>query len=153
MHSSLSTDVVDDRDLKNIKILVDGPPGVGKSTLCRKACKDWAEGLLLEEYKLVVYVPLREDGPMNASCIHDLLCFGTPSQKMDIAHGIEQREGEDVLFILDGWDELPHEKRKKNSFLSQVILGRVCRKCSVLVTSRPSASVWLRRLSIVYPHL
>jgi len=72
---------------------------------------------------------------------------------MDIAHGIEQSEGEDVLFILDGWDELPHEKRKKNSFLSQVILGRVCRKCSVLVTSRPSASVWLRRLSIVYRHV
>jgi len=45
---------------KGMRILVDGAPGVGKTTLGRKISKDWAEEKILKEYDLVMLLELRK---------------------------------------------------------------------------------------------
>ncbi|MGJ8945956.1 NACHT domain-containing protein, partial [Salmonella enterica subsp. enterica serovar Kentucky] len=42
------------------KILIEGAPGCGKSTLSQHICHQWAEGKLFQEYKQVILVQLRE---------------------------------------------------------------------------------------------
>ena len=56
-----------------------------------------------------------------------------------VAKDVLVREGKGVLFILDGYDELPNELRCE-SFLLELASGQVYPKCCVLITSRPSAT-------------
>ena len=48
-------------------ILVEGAPGVGKSTFAWKICHKWGKGKLLQQYRLVVLLRLR-DKSVHASC-------------------------------------------------------------------------------------
>ena len=41
-------------DQNGMKILIDGAPGVGKTTLSWKISKDWAAGLLFDEFNVVI---------------------------------------------------------------------------------------------------
>ena len=45
-------------DEKGLRVLLDGAPEVGKTTLCHNACKDWADGKVFTDFKLMLYVPL-----------------------------------------------------------------------------------------------
>jgi hypothetical protein len=58
--------------------------------------------------------------------------------------------GKSVLFILDGFDELPIQLRK-DSFIVELIQGTHLPACTVLVTSRPSATADL--LSVCKPQI
>lgn len=59
-------------NVKGLKVLLDGAPGVGKTTFCHSACKDWADGKIFADFKLMVYVPLRDDQVANGKQIEDL---------------------------------------------------------------------------------
>lgn len=40
-------------------LLIEGAPGIGKTRLSCHLCTKWAEGELLQQYDLVIFVPLR----------------------------------------------------------------------------------------------
>ena len=138
---------------QELKILMDGAPGVGKSTLSRKVCKDWASGKLLQHYHLVILLPLRQTSIREATSIEGLIEADNPDLKQSVVQHIQENSGEHILLILDGYDELSYKDRTQNSLFLDIIRGNKFPKCSVLVASRPYASDYLQQLQSVNRHV
>ena len=128
------------------KVLVEGDAGIGKTTLCIAVSEDWANGKLFQQFELVLLLPLRMKAVASAGSLPELLNLLHPSPRLcdSVARYLEDEEGESVLIIADGWDELGESQRQEGSFLYQFLFGHCL--ISVVVTSRPSASARLRKL-------
>ena len=130
------------------KVLLEGAPGIGKTVLSTHLCQQWAEGKLLQEYDTVFFVPLNRFAA-NASelTLRDLSrIYLSSSMCDDAAKKLEEVCGENVLFILDGWDELPAEQKSRPSFFMDIIDGTKLPKASVMITSRPTMASELHHL-------
>ena len=125
------------------KVLMEGAPGSGKSTLSFHMCCQWTEGHLFQEYELVILVRLREIA--NAKSLAELLPQRNAEMGCNIADTITASDGENVLFILDGWDELP-SKAPAYSFIIDLVKGTKLPKSFVIITSRPTSSAILHSL-------
>ena len=138
-----------------LTILMDGAPGVGKTTISRKVCIDWANGEILQEYQLVILVPLREVilAQTGHQSIADLLSADDHELKDQVLRYIQKTSGANILFIFDGFDELSSQQRNLQSLFLDMIEGSQFHRCSVLVTSRPYASGSLRRMKRVNRHV
>ena len=108
-------DILDARE-ENKVILIEGGPGMGKSTLAIKICKCWADGKLLEEYDAVILLPLRDPEIQAANNIGDLLLVENKNEREVLYDEITASEGEKVCFIFEGYDELPEQLRKAPVF-------------------------------------
>ena len=130
------------------KVLVEGDAGIGKTTLCIAVSEDWANGKLFQQFELVLLLPLRMKAVASACSLPELLTVLHPSPRLcdSVARYLEDEEGESVLIIADGWDELGESERQEGSFLYQFLFGHRFCLMSVVVTSRPSASAPLREL-------
>ena len=137
-----------------LTILMNGAPGVGKTTISRKVCIDWANGEILQKYQLVILVPLREV-IINKSVCENLvnLLQGDPELKEKIVQHLHKTYGANVFLIFDGFDELSSQQRNVQSLFLDIIKGSQFHRCSVLVTSRPYASGSLRRMKRVNRHV
>ena len=88
-------------------ILIDGAPGSGKSTLTVHICQQWGRGELFNEFTVVILVQLRDPRVQSAKSITDLLPCESRSMAEQAATEIMAVKGSGVLWILDGFDELP----------------------------------------------
>ena len=120
-------------------IFIEGAPGIGKSTCVGELCRRWDEIDGLKKYSLVILLRLREKQVQEARNIEDLCFHRSRKLRQAVAAEIEACEGRDVLFILDGFDELPESLRRQSVFV-ELIQGTYLSHCTVLVTSRPSAT-------------
>ena len=136
------------------KVLMDGAPGVGKTTLTRKACIDWAKSSMFERFDLVLLIPLREARYRKAKEFKDFFVIGDdPEIKQKAIIHVQKNHGENVLLIFDGYDELSYEQREEESLFLDIIRGDKLPECSVLVTSRPYASDHLKQLPSINRHV
>ena len=127
-------------------VVVEGAPGIGKSTFAWELCRQWPTLESLKRFSLVVLLSLREEGVQKAKNITDLLYHHDPELRKRVGDEVERREGEGVLFVFDGFDEFPAELRKK-SLVTDIISGSAyLPRATVLVTSRPSATAQLQSL-------
>ena len=128
-------------------ILVEGAPGVGKSTFAWKLCRRWGKGKLLQQYKLVVLLRLRDKTVRASKNISDLFQYRDHQVQQAVIEEIQRTGGRGVLLMFEGYDELPEEMRIENSIFLDVITGssRELPKVTILVTSRSWASEFLRR--------
>ena len=123
-------------------VLMEGAPGIGKSTLAWELCRKWEELSCMQQYSLVVLLRLREEEVQRIVNISQLFCQYESEDKKSLVEEVSKRQGSGVLFILDGFDELP-KTLQKEGFLFSLMRGRVLPASTVLVTSRPSATAEL----------
>ena len=131
-------------------VLLEGAPGCGKSTLSVYICQQWEKGQLFNQFALVILVQLQDPAIKYAKGLGDLLPCSNAKTAQLLAGIILEMKCQDVLFILDGWDELPFHLRKKSIFNSLISSNlpssNPFSRSSVIVTSRPIASSDLHRV-------
>ena len=130
------------------KVLVEGDAGIGKTTLCTSVSEDWANGKLFEEFELVFLLPLRHKKVASIGSLSELIKPLHPSASVcsSVTNYLEEKGGENVLIIADGWDELGKFEISNESFLHDLLFGEILPFASVVLTSRPSASAPLHQM-------
>ena len=128
-------------------ILIEGHAGIGKTTLLKEICIQWAEGKLLTSDKLVLLLLLRDPNVQKITNEHKLVEHFTKStSKVEQLYSyLEDKHGAGVILIIDGFDELSAELRHE-SFFRELIEKKCLPKAKIVVTSRPSASACLHRV-------
>ena len=131
-----------------LKVLVEGAPGIGKTMLAIHLCQQWAKRKLLQEYDLVLLVPLRRFSAEDSKGlkVKNLIEMYLPESKNEVACSLEKTGGRKVLIILEGWDELPPKLRDEFTLFRDIITGIKLPKASVIITSRPTLASELYRL-------
>ena len=126
-------------------ILIEGPPGIGKSVLLKEISYGWAKKQLLQTYKLVLLLCLRDPMIQQAESIDDLLQLYCEGDKRvsDIVSACSDQlfsnGGKDVTLLLDGFDELS-EELQENSLISKILKRHILPQCGLVLSSRPHAS-------------
>ena len=123
-------------------ILVEGPPGIGKSTLCWELCRQWDTLKSLKDYKIVLQLKLREKRVQNTSSLQEIFYHDDKKLSLSVVKTVFGSEGEGVLLIFDGFDEMPTSiVRDRSTLIMRLIHGNpTCLpRATRLVTSRPSA--------------
>ena len=126
------------------RVLIEGGAGIGKTTFCLSISEGWANKNLFKEFKVLLLLPLHEKRIAASSSLAELIetLQGTKNSSDSIANSIKKTNGEDVLLVADGWDELSAPE-SSGTFLHDLLFGSVLNLASIIVTSRPSHSDWL----------
>ena len=131
------------------RLLFEGRPGCGKTTMMNKVSQDWAKWKIFSSC-LLFLVHLRRFGNRSDIDLETVLC-STPvefsnEEFRELATRINSNQGKGIVFALDGLDEYsPEKKYKKTTFIHKLIKGEVFPKSIVIVASRPAASLRYRR--------
>ena len=138
---------------ESLRVVIDGPPGIGKTTLCRKLLNMWSNGTLHQQYDLVLYCPLRNSKIATATTLTDLFVCRT-DEVLIVSDWFKKRprNGKGLLIIFDGWDELSTEHRQ-SSLVASIIRREQLVKCAVIVTSRSYASSLLLDMTTISRHV
>ncbi len=123
-----------------LQFLVNGMPGVGKTTFCKQIAKEWANGEILQNYDIVLLVQLRDPQNSGAKAYGDFFYHDEERIKEEVVKHIGRRSGNGVLFIFDGFDELSKRDRNKGSLFLDIFNGKKLKESSVVIASRPYAS-------------
>ena len=125
-------------------VLIEGAPGIGKSTLCWQLCRRWA-AKLQHKWDLMVLVEIRHKAMRKAQSVYDLLVYPDDSStiRKSIAHEVQKQKGEGLLLIFDGYDELSEDQRSELSVFQQILTNQLLSRATVIVTSRPTATASL----------
>ena len=128
-------------------VLIEGEPGMGKTTYCQKVVYDWANGQETDasfpKVKLVLLLKCHDMSGNIWEAIDDQL----------LPKDIEEEERENffkyiranqsqVLLVLDGLDEAPSNLMK---IFSDLVESRELSKSHIILTSRQEGSVKIRK--------
>ena len=136
-------------------ILVEGAPGVGKTTLSWEICQRWSEGKLFRQYSLILLLRLRDHSVQTAETIKDLVLYPYKEHLEAIAQHLKYTNGKNTLILLEGLDELPQHLFTQTSIFTRLLAGQDLPNATILVTSRPSstAQLWKKWKTRITKHV
>ncbi|XP_022797502.1 protein NLRC3-like [Stylophora pistillata] len=130
-------------------VLIEGPPGMGKTTYCQKLAYDWSVGEIttepsFPEVDMFLRLTCRDMKTANIEDAIDDQLLPIDVDKKDkekFFHFIRHNQTR-ILLVLDGLDELP--KKLFEEFMP-LISGRVFPLTYVMLTARHEAGMKVRR--------
>ena len=134
-----------DRLDSGVRILVEGRPGCGKTTLMNKVSLDWANKIILKDIALLLLVPLRRFHKKQEVKLDDILrLYDTGHLCNAVGANVSNSGGQGLCVVFDGIDEYPQSSVPGN-FVLDVLAGRLLPKSVVIASSRPAAAHDIRK--------
>ena len=127
---------------EDVMTIVEGSPGIGKTTFCLKLAYDWAHGNIPSEcsfpkFEFVFLLKCRDiDGDIMEAISEQLLprdMEKSVEKLLDFMKDIHNQVERRVLIILDGLDELP---KKSRDHVDELLHRRILPFCYVLATTQ-----------------
>ena len=128
------------------RVLIEGQPGMGKTTYCHKIAYDWAKkrkgGESFPDVILVLLLKCRDINCGLWEAVDDqLLPREVNEEEKERFFKFVRNHQSKVLLVLDGLDELPSSQL---SIYKDIIQGRVLPECYLVVTARHEVGVTVR---------
>ena len=130
-------------------VLIEGTPGMGKTTYCKKIVYDWATGKQeaedgLPRFEIVLLLQCRDIKSDLWETIDDqILPVGVGEDVRERFFDYIRQNQSNVLLILDGLDDVPPSKLP---VFTEIIQGRKeLPKCHVIATAQLEAGMKVRR--------
>ena len=140
------------------RILIEGAPGIGKTVLAKEIAFSWATTQILTEIKIVFLLYLRDPHLQSIETTKQLVEYMSmgcldDEQITTLNKHLINTEGLQLCIVMDGFDEFPTSSQN-NSFIVDIINGKILTEAIVVITSRPTATVSLhdrvdRRIDIL----
>ena len=128
-------------------VLVSGTPGIGKSTLSLTIARNY-QSYTNNSYLLAILIRLREKRSEIVKSKNDLYIDFEKHDMKRIKQCIDETDGEGVLWIFDGFDELPLEQQENlESIYHQLFKKKILYDSTVIVTARDSVLTNLHQYS------
>ena len=132
-------------------VLVEGNPGIGKTTFCLKIARDWAKKLVPLKFHFPMFhmlfllkcCDIHKDTKDIVQAIDEQLLYDDMKSKKSFFNYIRNETNQNkILLILDGLDELPEESEE---VLDRLFRRKVFSRCFILATSREEKGIDVRR--------
>ena len=136
---------------EDVMTIVEGSPGIGKTTFCLKLAYDWAHGNI--PFEFVFLLKCRDiDGDIMESISEQLLPRDMEKSVEKLLHLMKDIRNQErlMLIILDGLDELPEKSRHH---VDELLQRRILAFCYVLATTRQERGIEVRKSAVFDIHL
>ena len=133
------------------KVLIEGNPGIGKTTYCNKVAYDWAINIENEkdcfpEFEMLLLLKCRDveiESDLWGAIDDQLLPAEIHRNEREKFFEFIRQNQSKVLLILDGLDELPSSKLPE---FTDIIRGKMLPVCNLVVTARHEAGIPMRKV-------
>ena len=128
-------------------VLVEGSPGIGKSTFCLKLAHDWANGERSRNFPIFKLVFLLKCRDMKGDIVEDIFEQLLPEDLKEKTKEVlvnflgDFNNQKQILIILDGLDELPEKLEDR---VNKVLGRKKLSFCYVLATTRQEKGIHTR---------
>ena len=137
------------KENKDVMTIVEGSPGIGKTTFCLRLAYDWAiqssSAARFPEFELVLLLKCRDiDGDLTEAITEQLFPKDiSKDAREELFRFLEDIENQErVLIILDGLDELAE---KSKHYVDDLLHRKRWACCYVLATTRQEKGIEVRQ--------